>query len=45
MLRAHVSELEGYVAYMTAAKIAEAVASSARMTSSFRLMELSSIAR
>ncbi|MDH5376413.1 MAG: hypothetical protein OEW95_11490 [Candidatus Bathyarchaeota archaeon] len=40
-----VSEFEGYVMYMTAAKIADAVASSARVTSLFRLMELNSIAR
>ena len=45
MLCAHVSEFEGYVVYMTAVKIADAVASSARMTSSSRLIELSSTAR
>ena len=45
MLRVRVSELEGYVVYMTAAKIADAVASSTRVTSLSRLMELSSIAK
>ena len=44
MLCARVSELEGYVVYVTAAKIADAVASSALLTSLSRLMELSSIA-
>ena len=44
MLCVRVSEFEGYVVYMTAVKIADVVASSARVTSSSRLMELSSIA-
>jgi len=38
-------EFEGYVVFMAAVKIADAVASSARVTSLSRLMELNSIAR
>lgn len=45
MLCARVSEFEGYVVYMTATTIADAVASSARITSLSGLMELSSIAK
>jgi len=45
MLRARVSEPEGYIVYVMAANIIEAVASSTRLTSLSRLMELSSIAK
>ena len=45
MLPARVSEPEGYIVYVMAANIIEAVASSTRLTSLSRLMELSSIAK
>ena len=44
-VRARIPEFEGYVVYVTVAKIADAVASSTRLTSLSRLMELSSSAK